>query len=783
MSEVNSQAAKVFGPAVFPVGGRLPGNTQVVLENYYQQTKAESEYKQRRDERGCRRWSACCQTLHISVFFDGTNNNNDNDTRMGHPTNIARLFHASFQGRKEATDMGYFSYYMPGVGTAFPEIGEFEYTEDGLKYATGGENRINWALVSLAHALTYAIDQKRVITTEARAKAVESMATYPAPLMIALGPGRRREVMGTLLAPLRAKVQYAQPKPLAVKLYVYGFSRGAAEARTFVSWLSELFDTPEGADKPEQTLIGLPMSVEFLGLMDTVASVGIAHVAPFFAGHMDWADDTQLLPSEDKLPGFVRRCRHFVAAHEQRSCFPLDSLRNEEGEYPTMAEEVVYPGVHSDVGGGYQVGEQGKARGGSHELLSQIVLHDMYAEAFAAGAPLQVPESMLPNSLSCERWRVMSEVTFTEFGISPLVIERFNAWRHTVPGVTTVPPDTPPWEYKAQPLNLTLEQVLARQLYWITGWRIGRFANGSYKTQPFYTLAVQHDDERIKKDRAEYEEKLGNARKSRERKPEEAINHPGPPIYEPQVDKTQMGQAAEEFRYDYSGEKREQTSGYGEILDVWLRDTMYLLNDDDEQRDHEEIKLAGDLRCKELFRDGRGMPTSDPTLALVVALFDDQVHDSRAWFMHDNLKSREMWGGYFFYRMIYFGDCSSRRMTLLMAAGKLIGVAMIAGVTVYGIRLMRGNALKAAAAGVTGAAAGVLLAGVTYQVIDKATDLALPFLPDAAELLKPTDQIGAVAAQQRRRIAVEDYAARMARSREYLRQTGSLIELAQETLS
>ncbi|MCP1626809.1 T6SS phospholipase effector Tle1-like catalytic domain-containing protein [Pseudomonas nitroreducens] len=784
MSEINSKAAKVSAPPVFPVGGRLPGTTQVVLENYYQQTREESVYKQSRDEHGCRRWSACCHTLHISLFFDGTNNNDNNDTNAGHPTNIARLFHASMRG-KEASDGGHFSYYMPGVGTAFPEIGEFDYSDDGLRFATGGENRINWALVSVAHALTYAIDQQRVITTEARAKAVESMATYPAPLMIALGGGRRRKVMGDLLSDLKVLLETKppQPKPLAVKLYVYGFSRGAAEARTFVNWLSELFDTPEGADKPEQKLIGLPVSVEFLGLMDTVASVGIAHVAPLFAGHMDWADDTQLLPSEDKLPGFVRRCRHFVAAHEQRSCFPLDSLRNEEGEYPTMVEEVVYPGVHSDVGGGYQVGEQGKARGGSKELLSQIVLHDMYAEAFAAGAPLQVPEGMLPARLQCERsWRAMEPGTRDEFFIGDQVIERFNAWRHTVPGVTTVPPDTPPWEYKAQPLNLTLEQVLARQLYWITGWRIGRFANGSYKTQPFYTLAVQHDDERIKNDRAEYEEKLRKSRDARVLRPAEATNHPGPPIYEPQVDQTQMGQAAEEFRYDYSGEKREQTSGYGELLDVWLRDTIYLLNDDDEQRDHEEIKLAGEQCCRKLFLNDWGMPTSDPTLALVVALFDDQVHDSRAWFMHDKLKSREMWGGYFFYRMVYFGGDSSRRMTLVMAAGKLIGLTMIAGVTVYGIRLMRGNALKAAAAGVTGAAAGVLLAGVTYQVIDKTTGLALPFLPDAAELLKPTDHIGAVAAQLKRRIAVEDYAARMARSREYLRQTGSLFELAQETL-
>ena len=59
--------------------------------------------------------------------------------------------------------------------------------------------------------------------------------------------------------------------------------------------------------------------------------------------------------------------------------------------YRKWTVEYAYPGVHSDVGGGYGVGNQGKAVGGSEFLLSQIALQHMYAEAFEAGAPLQVP--------------------------------------------------------------------------------------------------------------------------------------------------------------------------------------------------------------------------------------------------------------------------------------------------------------------------------------------------------------------------------------------------------
>nr|WP_252965581.1 DUF2235 domain-containing protein [Shigella boydii] len=46
--------------------------------------------------------------------------------------------------------------------------------------------------------------------------------------------------------------------------------------------------------------------------------------------------------------------------------------------------------MHSDVGGGYPVRDQGKSCGGSGEILSQIALHDMYLAAFDEGSPLSV---------------------------------------------------------------------------------------------------------------------------------------------------------------------------------------------------------------------------------------------------------------------------------------------------------------------------------------------------------------------------------------------------------
>ncbi|MBS7672703.1 DUF2235 domain-containing protein, partial [Vibrio cholerae] len=91
--------------------------------NYYQQTAEAENYRQElNSQRGIRGASTCARSLHISLFFDGTNNNEPYDTHKAeppHPTNIARLYHATIL----KLESGYFRYYIPGVGTPFPEIG------------------------------------------------------------------------------------------------------------------------------------------------------------------------------------------------------------------------------------------------------------------------------------------------------------------------------------------------------------------------------------------------------------------------------------------------------------------------------------------------------------------------------------------------------------------------------------------------------------------------------------------------------------------------------------
>ncbi|MDF0750164.1 DUF2235 domain-containing protein [Marinobacter sp. 71-i] len=140
-------------------------------------------------------------------------------------------------------------------------------------------------------------------------------------------------------------------------LDVFGFSRGAATARHFVS--REVHDTTgslsggyEGALAKAFRREGVPwpkrITVRFLGLFDTVA--GIADL-----GNLDFSahDERTGRINVNIKPEQVERAVQFVARDERRHNFSLNSLRGESGNLPKNFSEWVLPGAHSDIGGGY----------------------------------------------------------------------------------------------------------------------------------------------------------------------------------------------------------------------------------------------------------------------------------------------------------------------------------------------------------------------------------------------------------------------------------------------
>ncbi|MCC5809366.1 MAG: type VI secretion system PAAR protein [Ectothiorhodospiraceae bacterium] len=124
-----------------------------------------------------------------------------------------------------------------------------------------------------------------------------------------------------------------------VVLDVFGFSRGAALARHFVNVINDAVPTRW---HPHDWPFQLPMEVRFVGLFDTVASLYIPRNNHTFDFNINLG------------AGSAQRVVHLTAAHEVRANFPLSSLADANGSLPGNFTEHSLPGVHADLGGGYE---------------------------------------------------------------------------------------------------------------------------------------------------------------------------------------------------------------------------------------------------------------------------------------------------------------------------------------------------------------------------------------------------------------------------------------------
>ena len=173
------------------------------------------------------------------------------------------------------------------------------------------------------------------------------------------------------------------------RLFIFGFSRGAYTARAVSSllhgygligpgndalvpyairllWRANKARTDEQraryfelASEFRKTLSVADCRPRFLGVWDTVSSVG-------------WIGNPLSLPWTHALPG-VGIVRHAVSIDERRAFFRTNLIALEPNR---DMQEVWFPGVHCDVGGGYPEAESG---------LSKIALEWMIGEAAAAG--------------------------------------------------------------------------------------------------------------------------------------------------------------------------------------------------------------------------------------------------------------------------------------------------------------------------------------------------------------------------------------------------------------
>lgn len=250
----------------------------------------------------------CPWVMRIGVFFDGTGNNKKNDRPLGEMSNIAKLSDIYKQEIDDIELKEFDFLYINGVGT----VDEDDNEVGGIVKGEGGIERIH--------------------------KAIKEVA------------------------------KFFDKRPCAKEFIVdvFGFSRGAAQARHFVN---ELHDRAAGPD----------VKVGFVGIYDTVASFagswwGIVGLGEDGAGDniniAEWEVQQgtkkvrrgQRLVEVPYYKEFVQPfnfhlssasadyVEHFVSKDEVRKNFPLSSIEPNDGGF---LNEQTFIGVHSDIGGGY----------------------------------------------------------------------------------------------------------------------------------------------------------------------------------------------------------------------------------------------------------------------------------------------------------------------------------------------------------------------------------------------------------------------------------------------
>lgn len=144
-------------------------------------------------------------------------------------------------------------------------------------------------------------------------------------------------------------------------IYIFGFSRGAAIARTFAA---------KYIDKRK---------VKFLGVFDTVAAI---------KGSLDLnkgsLPSSGILFENGTLGRHIEKAVHLVSLDEKRLAFQ-PTLINKDN---TRVSEIWFPGVHSDIGGGYWF-----------DGLSDITLQYMCDCAEAEGLKLLTPGKIKYSTL------------------------------------------------------------------------------------------------------------------------------------------------------------------------------------------------------------------------------------------------------------------------------------------------------------------------------------------------------------------------------------------------
>ncbi len=334
--------------------------------------------------------------VHITVFFDGTGNSMLSDGN--HETNVVKLFDLHRVGWEAGTTTINGALYIRGVGTLNTSGGT---GAARLQHAQQQSARRMEQLTGAYGALERSseapaqVDGTSTYSSSSWASRRASDATDAAGSAFGYGMEQR---IAEACRWVRDKASQATPRTGMVTLNAIGFSRGAAECRSF--W-NKVYD-----EVRPQISARNPFRFNFLGLFDTVAAIGTS------GGGTDDTPGHNIVLASDRITAMSTSVSHFVAHDEFRTNFRY----NPGGSGVT---DQFYTGCHSDIGGGYTEvpspdprasghdAADGDGSQGRHNRLPMVTLVDMHAAASTAGLPLDPLRETIVNQ--AERIRRMSQ--------------------------------------------------------------------------------------------------------------------------------------------------------------------------------------------------------------------------------------------------------------------------------------------------------------------------------------------------------------------------------------
>ena len=316
-----------------------------------------------------------CQVFQVGVFFDGTGNSRNNQSTY---SNVAKLYEAyqilndelSYRGKKTTTA----KLYVTGVGTAKKDQAGYMEERDtsGTGYYGGYKNE------GAAELAAGGGGAKRIY--DAIDKVCKELDAHP--------------------------YSRSDPKKFATRIIdVFGFSRGAAEARDFVNTFYREKVNVKTKDYKD-------VRFNFIGIFDTVGSFGVAgnaidmkpkkeYVGSLSESDGFWRQDDHQDDSKyesynfNLAPASAHTITHMTAHDEVRRNFPLtDAQGCGHAEWSLI-------GVHSDVGGGYDPKDEE-----THVLITEY--HSSAEAVAAAEAEAKRRNTLRGDFTAFGRWEARS---------------------------------------------------------------------------------------------------------------------------------------------------------------------------------------------------------------------------------------------------------------------------------------------------------------------------------------------------------------------------------------